>query len=272
MLKPSSFLFFALFVVIGPWLWHQPQPTAANVLRTIKKEDKDCVRRCGDIDIPYPFGIGVGAGCFYNDFFAVTCNNSSSVPVLKKLKLEMLKVDIVSGVWAGDVTVKTHSVTACGGNNSNNTTNNNTVAEAWGRDPNVKGSPFSISYKNVFASVGCDGYAMMGNKTGGIIGGCSSVCAPKRAPTDPRENVCNGFGCCLMELPDSIDRHYTIGVRVSSGSVNCRSAFVISEDYLETNASLASQMTDVPLVLSWSVHELFPAAKGKLTLPPIFDM
>ncbi|XP_021771626.1 wall-associated receptor kinase-like 5 isoform X2 [Chenopodium quinoa] len=235
----SSYPLLLMSIIISSCLWRPSE---------LRKHKDDCIHRCGNINIPYPFGIGLDTArnCFRDPNFAVSCNSSSSSqpkPFLKKLNLEILEV-ILYPYEVGDVvTVKIPSFTTCSSRNDRTVTSHN-----------LANSPFKYSVtENVFVSVGCDGYALLLNETGGIVAGCATVCTLQPPAAVLRENRCIGYGCCQAQFMNHYTeiKKYSISVSTNNISGNCRSAFLISKEYLEANASLSSAIASVPVVLEW---------------------
>ncbi|XP_021771623.1 wall-associated receptor kinase-like 1 [Chenopodium quinoa] len=209
--------------------------------------DIDCIHWCGNIEIPYPFGIGPETAnhCFFDQNFAVSCNSSSSnqsIPYLKKLNLEIVEVRNSSKT----VIVKLPSVTACNG-----------TATHWS-SPYLRWPAFTFADSNVFASVGCHGYALFYSGTGNM-GGCTSVCAIDHHQSSTFSadtmNQCYGLHhCCQVNIP--IDQSYNITVIAKNGSEHCRSAFLISQEYLANVSSNLTSMPTFPVNLFWNIELL----------------
>lgn len=116
----------------------------------------------------------------------------------------------------GTVIVKYPSITAC------------TSTKVMWTSPNLANSSFKYStYGNVLASVGCQGYALLYNETGGIIKGCTSVCTLNPPAAVLRgSSRCYGYQCCMAQLPTREFKQYSISVLSNNNTSGlCRSAF-----------------------------------------------
>ncbi|KAJ8755292.1 hypothetical protein K2173_019090 [Erythroxylum novogranatense] len=135
----------------------------------------ECQEFCGDVAIPFPFGIGVG--CYMNDDFAVTCNNSFNPqkPFLNSTGMELLGVSM-----SGVVQVNNPVISAsC-----------NDSTSPIGVD--LSGSPFIYSSTyNRFTAMGCDNYARLRQNNDVLVGGCVSFCRE----TDEKNKGCYGLNC-----------------------------------------------------------------------------
>ncbi|XP_057249330.1 wall-associated receptor kinase-like 2 isoform X2 [Beta vulgaris subsp. vulgaris] len=241
-LNPFTFLVSILF---SSCLWKLSE----------QRNETECIYQCGKIAIPYPFGIGPDHYSFEPNF-AVSCNSSSPaspIPFLKKFNLEILNIDFVvkfkdSNDDGGYVTVKIPSIVACG-----------STKEMW-TSPNLNNSPFRYFARgNSMVSVGCYGHAMLYNETGGILGGCTSVCSINPPSAVVRENKCSGYRCCYVPFPESaVIKQYGISaISTNSSSGNCRSAFLTAHPRYETGApSMPGISAAVPVVIEWGYHSL----------------
>ncbi|GLT53907.1 hypothetical protein SLA2020_271420 [Shorea laevis] len=125
-----------------------------------------CQTLCGDVSISYPFGIG--AGCCFDDWFEVVCNDSSgsSKPVLRSLNLEVLNISV-----GGTVRVNYGTFSSC--TSGSDTTENVELAK----------SPFIFSQsENRFIAIGCDNLASMLSVDGLLqllVGACQFVALMK---------------------------------------------------------------------------------------------
>ncbi|XP_059625835.1 wall-associated receptor kinase-like 8 [Cornus florida] len=141
-----------------------------------------CPHTCGNITIPYPFGIGVG--CYANDSFAITCDNSSNPPKPFFTTYNHFEVlDIY--LFAGFVYIH-HPVLAY---DCPNGTNVHRLANL--------SSPFWFSEDyNVFTATGCNNLALMMSQDQQIIGGCASLCNHRDNSNSTARGSCYGIKCC----------------------------------------------------------------------------
>ncbi|KAF5956020.1 hypothetical protein HYC85_008876 [Camellia sinensis] len=69
-------LIFELALILAATTTSQPMPS--------------CQETCGNLSIPYPFGAN--EGCYLNDSFLITCNNSQ--PYLRKGNINVLDISL----------------------------------------------------------------------------------------------------------------------------------------------------------------------------------
>ncbi|CAO2834040.1 unnamed protein product [Amaranthus hypochondriacus] len=251
MKKANSYIIFISSIILS-CLWKF----------SLQLNDTDCIRTCGSTSIPYPFGIGP-SHCYLNSSFSVDCDSSSSPKkaYLKKLNLEIVEIqpnDPISSM-GGALILKIPIISVCGSINN--------TKEMW-MSHNLTKSIFRFAdsqesyYANVFVSVGCDnGYAALYDDRGGIIAGCTSVCKPDPPAAALRNSAksCYGYHCCKTTF-SSFSEFRRYGIKVSNNYTtrSCRSAFLISEKYLEAGTLLASGLTAVPVVLYWGYRQYLP--------------
>ncbi|KAJ9677116.1 hypothetical protein PVL29_022223 [Vitis rotundifolia] len=192
-----------------------------------------CVAHCGNVSIPYPFGIG--KDCYFNDYFSINCNDSSTPPKPflnhSKLNLELLNVSLEYKT----VMVNSPITPLCGGNGR------------W-RSTDVGGRPFRFSrVHNIFMVVGCDTNAVLiTDDQEEILAGCTSNCNSGITSTG---TGCYGIQCCQTTIPYSNQSTHLVG--------NCSYAFLSVRDWFANNISNPAISTNsgfAPLVMFWEME------------------
>ncbi|CAN6583315.1 unnamed protein product [Malus baccata var. baccata] len=223
-----------------------------------------CQDKCGNVSIPYPFGTK--EGCYFNEDFLITCNDTHYDPP----KLFLGKIDSIDSIDVTDISVDGKLYT----------TLYPTVQcyEKSGRPIFDRGftyystpSKFFISNTdNVFVAVGCDttayilGYKHRNYKyrnDGDINGACTTICG---SIDDVANGSCTGFGCCQTHIAQGMT-----SIEVSAMSFKnhtnvysfsrCSFAFVVQESKFNFFSNMLSsdylETTKLPVVLDWSVGD-----------------
>jgi hypothetical protein len=102
----------------------------------------NCSDRCGDVEIPFPFGITYG--CYLNDYFVLTCNQSSGEVLYGNVIVSNISIQ-------GQLEILMYVAHQC--------FNGSGMLQHY-NNPSLGVLAFTISNtKNVFVAVGCDTYA-----------------------------------------------------------------------------------------------------------------
>ncbi|KAK8571567.1 hypothetical protein V6N12_027649 [Hibiscus sabdariffa] len=202
-----------------------------------------CMETCGNVVILFPFGIK--AGCYMNEWFRVTCNNTADgpKPFIRSINMQLLNVSVTQGT-----VVVNHSVTYfnCLGNDVQNN----------GVSVNLSGTHFSFSYIfNRFVSVGCNSLATFLHSPTDDY--------PIRGCLQPRcgNIVTSNFSCTTDIPPDltsfaaNMEDIYTRNGKKRS----CGSAFIADSRFLDSlklmdsdrNGTSDWNRTHVPTTLQW---------------------
>ncbi|KAJ8755426.1 hypothetical protein K2173_019224 [Erythroxylum novogranatense] len=200
--------------------------------------EPECQEFCGYVAIPFPFGIGVG--CYMNENFAVTCDNSFNPPkpFLNRTGMELLGVSM-----SGVVQVNNPVISA----SCNNSTS---LSSPTGVD--LSGSPFIYSSTyNRFTAMGCDNYARLRQNNDLLVGGCLSFCNGTQ-----KNEGCYGLNCCQTTIPPYLKSYDAIMTNIIRQTTSCASnhtAFMVDKNWFDTSTSIdiLPQMTKVPAVLEW---------------------
>lgn len=151
-----------------------------------------CEDSCGSYSIPYPFGIG--SNCYYNEWFAVSCNTSSSPPkpLLShpKLNLEFQQIYLQRQT----LLVLTSMPTYC--------QDQENVDRTWD-SLDLKDTPFFFSAeRNILRVMGC-GNAMLFDRNNVTLAGCSALC--QNTTNNAVNNTsCFGINCCQSTIPSDL--------------------------------------------------------------------
>ncbi|KAA8538492.1 hypothetical protein F0562_028137 [Nyssa sinensis] len=209
-----------------------------------------CDDHCGNVSIPYPFGMT--QGCYLDDVFLITCDNSSIPPKpiygSNESNLNVTKIDVVEG----QLHILNYIAYDCYAGMRR-------TATRYSGQTFLDLGKFTISStKNKFTAVGCDTYAVVrGWKDTKICTtGCFSIC-------DGIDSVvngsCSGIGCCQVSIPNGLQ-----GINLTLSSYYnhtdiidfnpCSFAFVTDEFNFSSNLfSDLQHETDLPLVADWTI-------------------
>ncbi|XP_021717244.1 wall-associated receptor kinase-like 6 [Chenopodium quinoa] len=160
-----------------------------------------CQESCQNSSIMIPFPFGIGTDCYYDPWYEIVCNSSSSsseTPILSSFGVEVLNITSCStgncGISDLRIQVATQWQTIC--------TSQKQVINDMDR------SPFRMSTSGNHVVVkGCPGVAILMNRKGKTVAGCSSVCKGSTNTAEERASsggTCDGLGCCLI----SADQQY----------------------------------------------------------------
>ncbi|KAA8546469.1 hypothetical protein F0562_002792 [Nyssa sinensis] len=202
-----------------------------------------CQERCGNLTIPYPFGTS--EGCYLDDSFLITCNESYK-PFLRKSNIKVLNISL-----DGQLQVSSDVAYGCYDESGNLTRS---------RDPWMNLAKFNVSYtRNKFTVVGCDTNAYVWGVRGKKFQtGCMSLC-------DEVDQVvngsCSGIGCCQTSIPRGVtDFNLIVNTYYNYTYVSdfnpCGFAFVVEEgsyNFSSLDLFNLSNVREFPVVLDWTI-------------------
>ncbi|XP_021866476.1 wall-associated receptor kinase-like 6 isoform X1 [Spinacia oleracea] len=154
-----------------------------------------CQQSCRNSTIIIPFPFGIGTDCYYDPWYEINCNSSSpgpERPILSSFGVEVL------------------NITSCSSSKCDITDLRIEVATEWQKICSAQkevvndmdSSPYMMSTSGNHLMVkGCPAVAILMNRKGNTVAGCSSVCKGKTADSS---SSCDGVGCCLI----SVDEQY----------------------------------------------------------------
>lgn len=218
-----------------------------------------CLRRCGDIEIPYPFGVGSGCHLETGDWtFVLSCNRTDDgryrvynyqIEVLDmSVRRGQLRIYSVINPWCYNGTTRAM-------NNQSN----------WWYDMSI--TNFRINdAQNRFTVIGCNSLAYIRalNATADqqYMTGCMAMC-PGVGRLE--NHSCAGVGCCQTAIPGGLNA-YQISFEEkfnTSDIVNfspCSyavlveaAAFEFRTTYVTTDEFMVANNRQVPVVLDWAI-------------------
>ncbi|URD83258.1 Wall-associated receptor kinase [Musa troglodytarum] len=209
---------------------------------------QNCIRRCGNIDVPYPFGIEPGC---YRDGFDLSCNVTESK--LYAGNIEIIGMDVLNGqarVYKR-ISWDCHDPIA-------------PSKESIAMD--LTGSPFTFSdTRNKFTAIGCDTIALfVGSTDQSYSTGCVSICNDN---TTFSNGSCFGAGCCQTSILPGLQffniTFSSTGHKDISWDNPCSFAFLVDGSWYSFRTTDLNE-TDfydrndgrVPMVLDWSIGDV----------------
>ncbi|KAH9678902.1 hypothetical protein WN943_027547 [Citrus x changshan-huyou] len=207
-----------------------------------------CLNRCGDFEIPYPFGTE--PGCFLNEEFRITCNDTHFNP--PKPFLRESNIDVVNISIDGHLNVMQYIASDCYDRKGNSEPS---------YDATISLSAFTVSDTgNNLVVIGCDSGAIVRGFLGedSYESGCRSTCDSLDYVTN---GSCVGIGCCQIEIPGGLKEldveAYSFNNHTNVSSFNpCTYAFVVdqSEFHFTSNYLALGGIPDqFPMVLDWEI-------------------
>nr|XP_023919249.1 putative wall-associated receptor kinase-like 16 [Quercus suber]POF01848.1 wall-associated receptor kinase 2 [Quercus suber] len=202
-------------------------------VRVASQSNSNCVRKCGNVEIPYPFGTSV-PNCSLDESFLISCDNISGTPkpFLSHGYIEILNISLNDG----ELLVSTPLTRYC--------SNNRSQQSIW--------SKFPISdRKNKFIAVGCGIIAYVRDSSGIYASACISSCVRSNSSVN-NSRPCSG--CCETTVPPGVVE-FTVDTMFNFGN-SCVFSFVVEKKAFNFSSSdlqnLRSRST-VPVVLDWAI-------------------
>ncbi|GKU98425.1 hypothetical protein SLEP1_g11435 [Rubroshorea leprosula] len=233
-------------------------PLAAIVAQPAPIAKHGCPDRCGNVSIPYPFGTR--EGCYYNEDFLISCNDTFSPPLAF---LYNSTINVINITLEAKVHIMKFIAHDC--------------YDKFGNPINVSGrnsytqlqlkfnSIYTISYtENQFVAVGCD---TMADVTGVVQGnesytaGCKTKCDSINYVTN---DTCSGIGCCQISIAKGMS-YINITVRSYESHKKvwtfnpCSYGFVVDQSQFDFSPKLLRELKNVsklPMVLDWSIRDV----------------
>ncbi|KAI3912066.1 hypothetical protein MKW98_007593 [Papaver atlanticum] len=200
-----------------------------------------CKDRCGNVSIPYPFGIA--DGCFLDEWFKVTCNDSLNPPKPVYRGLSVSNISVLDGEMTTEVGIAT-----------------NCDDQHAADDSMTFLGKFTFSNKkNKFIAIGCNTVALHKATNGSISGGCLSICTAKDTFTN---GFCNGIGCCETRIPAAISNLSVtvedINERKNMSFNLCGYGFLVEQNSFSFSSPYLKDFKSkgtgtVPAVVDWTI-------------------